>query len=157
MTELKFVPDQWCDEVSTEPQNTPDAFIVRDGEGWKLRPADEDDAKDLESFPHIPVKHGDIVLFNEYRNFGTHKLDVDNEGGWTVDPEPPNYANCFALPYDFESMAHDIPELIEFNQGEIGRGSQVEIEVWWWSDTAKPWQFIVEGDTAQLVKFVGQA
>ncbi|PZU19606.1 MAG: hypothetical protein DI589_20780 [Shinella sp.] len=159
MTELKYVPDldTWDVEVSTDPQLSPNDFIERDGEGWKLRPADKDDAEDIESFPHFPVKNGDIVLFDEYRNFGTHRLAVDHDGNWTITPEPPNYANCFALPYDFESMAHSIPDLIEYNSSEITRGTEIDIEIWWWSDTGKPWQFVVDGETAQLIKFVGQA
>lgn len=157
MTELKFAPDQWVDELTAEPAISPDLFIGRDGTGWKLRPADPDEASDTESFAHAALAHGDVVLFREHRHFGSHTLSLDENGVATVDPEPPQYANCFGLPDYWESMAHNIPDLIEWNQDEIKPDSQVDIDIWWWSDNTTPWQFVVEGETAKFVKFVGQA
>lgn len=157
MTELKFCPDQYVDEISTAPNVSREAFLKRDGAGWKLCPVDEHDAEDLESYPHVPLNHGDTVRFHEYRNFGTHTLDIDDEGKWTLSPEPPTYANCFALPLNFEDMARNIPELIHLNTDETQPGSSTDVEVWYWSDYSKPYTFTIEGETARFVEFVGQA
>ncbi|ATN32871.1 hypothetical protein ACO34A_03530 [Rhizobium sp. ACO-34A] len=153
--ELKYVPDQWADEVTPTPQLTPDAFIIREGEDWILRPAAEDDAEDLESFAPIRVRHGDTVMFHEHRNFGSFILYVDDEGEWDVDGDYPDYANCFAMSGDYESMTDNIPDLIGCS--EIDPGSSYDIEIWWWSDTGFPWQFVVEGDAAKFVKLEGVA
>jgi hypothetical protein len=157
MTEITHVPEKYVDEVSARTNVSHDAFIKRDGAGWKLCPADPDEAEDIESFPHVTLTHGDIVLFHSYRHLGEYELDVAEDGTWKVAPEPPCYANSFGLPWYWESMTHNIPDLIEHNGDEIKPGSKVEIEAWWWSDSAEPWQFTVEGETARFVKVEGRA
>lgn len=153
MTELKFVPEQWCDEVTATPATTPNAFIQKIEGSYVLRPADKDEADDHDSFPHITVKNGDTVTFAEHRHFGSFRLNIREDRSWDTDLSFPTYANYFALAWDWETMADSIPELI--TNSELEPGSH-DLIIYWWGD-GHAWRFVVEGDTARFAQIEGEA
>jgi hypothetical protein len=152
--ELSFVPEQWMDEMTATPFPSPDAFINRLDDGtYVLIPADKHEADDQDSYKHIPVKHGDILLFGQHRYYGLFTLTIQDDGEWSVNREYPQDATHFAIPYSWESCADNVDELIQFE--ELKSGSH-DIIIYWWGDS-RPFEFVVDGDTAKFVEVVGHA
>lgn len=150
--ELTFVPELWMDEMTATPFTSPDAFINLVDGAYVLIPADKDEADDQECYKHIPVKHGDILLFGQHRYFGLFTLTVHNDGKWSLDRDYPQEATHFAVPYSWETCADNVDELIQFE--DLKSGSH-DIIIYWWGDS-RPFKFVVEGDTAKFVEVVDQ-
>ncbi|WP_320188892.1 hypothetical protein RMS29_028450 (plasmid) [Agrobacterium rosae] len=152
MTELKYLPADWMDEYVPDAQADPDKFIFREATGvFFLRPFE--DQEDEETYQR-KLQHGDIVMFQEHRQFGDFLLMIEADGSWETDKPIPEQANCLRLDHDTDTLQQSVEKLISENS--LSEGDH-DIDAYWWSSYHVPLNFIVEGETAKFVKIEGVA
>lgn len=152
MTELMFLPSAWMDEYVPDPQTDVNLFIFRDDTGtYYLRPVEDQD--DAESYSQV-LNHGDIVMFDEHRQFGDFTLTINEDGSWETDSPIPTDATCIRVDRDTDTLQPSIRELISENDLQAGVH---QIDAYWWSGYETPRRFIVDGDTARFERIEGTA
>lgn len=153
MSQTKFLPEDWSDEVSPAPQPNPDDFIQKTETGFQLHPVDPLDEQEAE-FHIQPLEHGEIVTFLEHRHHGNFTLDIAEDGTFTVSPDVPAEANCFMSDGNLDTFSRSPKDLAKV----LERGERYEIEAYFWSDKDKgiPFRFVVEGDSARFEKVTEQ-
>lgn len=131
MTQRKWLPSEWMDELPPSLGVSPSDFIFTDeaGRHFLRRLADDRDDEEEEEgdFFFRPLSPGDVVAFCWHEPFGARVVTVGADGHWTVDAPVPEIANCFN---DEEWNIHgSLDELA----AERGPG-RYEVDVYTWSD-----------------------
>ena len=160
MSETKFLPDHWEDDINPPLQPSPDAFIRKTAEGFQLYPVGWNVEDEQRSFYIEPLEHGDVIWFIEHRHHGLYTLDIADDGAFDASLEIPAEANCFMLKGDLErdTLSSSLQGLVEnlVENDAVERGGSCEIEAYYWSDEGIPYRFFIEGDSAHFEKVTEQ-
>ncbi|MBT9373214.1 hypothetical protein [Rhizobium sp. CSW-27] len=156
MSETKFLPENWADEIIPPPQSSPDAFIRKTAEGFQLYPVGWNVVDEEKSYYVQPLEQGDVIRFIEHRHHGLYTLHIAEDGSFDVPPGIPAEANCFMLEGDLEgdTLSSSLQEFVESDAVE--RGGSYEIEAYYWSDEGTPYRFVVKDDSAHFEKVTEQ-
>jgi hypothetical protein len=145
----KWLPAEWADEIVPDMEASPDAYIEREGEGWGLRlPVGNASRSDdhEEDCWHTKIEPGRVVNFMWTESYGTFDLTVndDDDRTWSTDRPIPATASHFWLPFDVDTLADSVDELVReaaLDPGEYTMGA------YHWSDYV-PFRFEVDADGA---------
>lgn len=148
----RWLPSHWLDEVNPRLEPTPDAFIFKGEAGFRLRcPADSPDHDD-ENLDD-PLDGGQIVEFCWYESYGIHTITVAADGSWSCPTSWPAKASHFWLPYDSDTLADSMDELVK---GEAWGGplepGDLKVGVYFWSEGVS---FRFDAAEAKFVQSVG--
>lgn len=137
----KWLPAEWLDEVVPIMEASPVAYVEREGEGWALRlpkgnPSRSDDHE--EDCWHTKIEPGQIVGFCWTEDYGHFSLTVDDDGRWKLDRPVPETATHFWLPFDTETLAESVEDLVKGNDwtGPTDPGTHT-MGAYFWSDEVK--------------------
>ena len=157
MTETRYLPLSWMDEICPTPQTDPASFAHRQPDGsWILAPVREE-CDDEGEWEHLeaPLVPGGIVRLQENRMYPDTDLIVQADGTWTTAARVPDECNCFLLDCDPESLAHTIDDLIKYAgnpfMGEPLEPGRYTLTPYYWSD-GTDWRFAPEGETPHFVR-----
>lgn len=154
MTETRYLPTDWLDEIIPTPQSTPDAFAQMDGAPghWRLRPPQSDYEHHARTLTR-PIASGDRVDFSQTRLYPKRTLTVADDGSWSLDQPAPDDANCFMLDGDFDTISDNLEGLVT-GHGEpayaLDPGTYTIVN-YHWSDPI-PFCFAPEGNTPRFVR-----
>lgn len=146
----KFLPTDWLDEVTPEPQVDVNAFLhVGDGIEFIFAPA-KDDAHFGDRFYVKPIAVGDVVEFSALEIYDDFTIDV-YEDSFVCSPEP-TVANCFRWDDgDSEDVFNTVEELVANGpDGLRMEPGTYRIENWWWSDETFRYRLVVTDGKARL-------
>lgn len=162
MNERRWIPADWVDEIVTGLADSPDAFLKRDGRGWLLlHPAEGDeehvrDDDDDADWRVRPIDAGEVVLFCWTQSFGEARLVVHPDRSWRCEGTFPPEATHFWLPFDVDTLASSIAELVdgpEDGSGGLEPGVHV-IGAYTWSEPIPFSVEVLESGAARFVEAV---
>lgn len=139
MSERKWLPSEWLDEVVPMQGKSPDDFLKRNEQGvLQLVPLD-----DLEDTSWTPtdLEQGQIVEFSWFEDRGYATLIVREDGSWYCDPPFDEEANCIS-DSDGDIIAQSVEDYVQ-QQTELMFGGEpgglepgrYELDGWYWSDS----------------------
>lgn len=161
-----WMPAAWMDETVPQMEASPDAFISREGDGWRLRcPEGSSDRHELQPGEtedgdpyNDPLEPGQVVNFCYHENYGLHDVTVAADGSWTCATTWPEHASQFWIPWDIDTLADSMDDLVS-GGGTDRRAEPLEpgthvVGVYHWSDH---FAFRFEVDAAGGGRFVACA
>lgn len=106
MSERKWLPDEYSDEVFPPPRDSPDAWVRKmAADVYALDKNDLSAALDGEG--HLIVLHdGDVLKFSWTEHFGLAEVTFGPDGIWTVDRQPPPECTQVMQPGDPDTVAY---------------------------------------------------
>lgn len=147
MTQRKWMPHEYQDEVVPPARHSPSDWIIRLSDGaYALATGDQfGDAEE----PGRPVKEGDIVLFDWTENYGNRNLTFSrSDDGWTWalhGDEPtasPGYDMMVAESGNWESMMPSLDEFAsEYTDYIEADGETITVVFYSWSRQPTPFLF----------------
>lgn len=142
----RYLPSAWQDEVIPEPQETPDAFIRRDGDGrFFLVPCEWNEADEDNYRLNLDACH--VIAFDANQDFGDFTLTVREDGSFFTDRPVPEKANCFRKDRDIDTLARSLNALVaggDFTD-PLDPGTHA-IDAYWWTDKPVWFRFRVGRD-----------
>lgn len=116
----RWLPAEWLDEAIPQMEASPDAFISREGAGWRLRcPPGSPDRHDPQAGEdpacdpyNAPLEPGCIAQFVWMDDFGHHAVTVEESGAWTCATRWPDRATHFWIPGDVDTLAESMDALV---------------------------------------------
>jgi len=110
-----WLPEEFADEISPRPLDSPDEFIRRTDDGsfvLSARDGDDNFITEGDFTFNIPLAPGDIVVFWPYEDYGTFTVSADAAGNYCTDSLFPALANNFYVQNDWDAFG-SFGELIE--------------------------------------------
>ena len=158
MTERKWLPSDYQDEVIPPPRNHPNDWIVRlPGDSYGLAPADESEAD-----PRI-LKDGDIVKFDWTESHGRAEFTVNADRTWLIDRDAPNApeGGYMMVAIYGDTVDTMMPGLDEFAEAFISNLSDGELPfsdiVTFYSWSSESLEFVFSNGSFQPLKNTSEA
>jgi hypothetical protein len=146
MTDRKWTPSAYVDEISPPPRAHPSDWIsfLPDGEGGAYA-LDENEGYADQEMPPIMLTEGQVVGFQWIEVFGTSELLIDADGAFRFDPPPPDAppgAHMMAWePGEPDSVMPSPQEFAEAILEQIGPDTATTVQFYAWSDADVPFAF----------------
>ena len=148
MTETKYLPAEWLDEVVPSPVAHPDDLIsIVDGVPYLVGKFHD----------RMTVTHGEFVEFCEFRDHGHWAITIEEardadgnavwRGGETIDAE----ANCFHFDDGYaEAFGGTLDEMVAaMVEDDPDICGTFSVHAYHWS-SGKPWYFAIVDDSAHF-------
>jgi hypothetical protein len=149
MTETKWLPDHYLDEVIPAARPMPTDSLWKDPETgkWHLAGFYCDGTRD-EEWPLVELNDGDVVGFSPTEVYGEFDAVLKDDGRLSV--RIPAKASHFGFEND-ETIFNSIEEIEAHihQEGAANPGQTVGISAWWWGDSV-PHRLVIEGGTARF-------
>ncbi len=136
MSERKWLPSEWLDEIVPIQGTSPDDFLKRN-EAGVLQLVALDDPEDTCWGP-TDLTPGQIVEFSWFEDRGYATLIVREDGTWYCDPPFEGEGNCIA-DSDGDIIAQSVEDYVQQRTepmfgGEALEPGSHELDGWYWSD-----------------------
>lgn len=118
-----YVPEEFCDETTPPPRETPDAWIVEIGGDFYLDASDDPNLD--EETERFALVNGQPYRFERLEEFGEATLTIGDDGSYSVDRDMPPGADQLYVPCDPETLSGSIAELVKNCGGDLGPGEHV--------------------------------
>lgn len=147
MTDRKWMPSEYADEVVPPPRPTPDAWIITLSDGAHALAGGEPYGED--AGPGRALKEGDVVNFDWTENFGNRELTFhksDDGWKWTLDGDEPlappdGYMNVAEVG-DWETAMPSLDEFAEtYSDSGVEDGETITVTFYAWSANDVPFVF----------------
>lgn len=151
MTERRYLPADYLDEVVPTPRPSPSEWIVTlPGNSYALVPIEEDDEE-----PSHFLRAGDVVEFNWIESYGLIEVTIAADGSFTSSRTPDPRANCVWIPWDSETIDESIASFARnWIKNRIGYGKKpttIELEQYAWSAQSERYRFELSSSGPRFV------
>lgn len=116
MSEREWFPAEWVDETCPPSKPTPDAFAVKDGDGWLLGYGKGDTGVHINyaDLYNQPLELGDVVSFVSCDRYDDIEATLKRDGSYVLHggPLPPDH-NTIIVDGDIDTLHEGFDALIE--------------------------------------------
>jgi hypothetical protein len=115
MSEREWFPAEWVDEVCPPSKATPDAFIVKDCDGWLLGygPGDTGVHINDADLYNQPLEVGDVVSFVSCDRYDDIEATLKRDGSYQLHGTLPPDHNTIIVDGDIDTLHEGFEALIE--------------------------------------------
>lgn len=158
MSERKWIPAAWMDEVVPTCGASPDDFLKRNADGvLQLTPIDGDEGENWP--PTVDLQPGQEVHFCWMEDRGTATLVVGEDGTWFLDQPFDGEANCIT-DADGDDIAQSVEDYVtqrrEYSLSDTGlEPGRHELWGWYWSDSIPHRVKVLESGAASFERVDG--
>lgn len=154
MTDRKWCPADWLDEVPPALGTSPEEFLKRNAAGvLQLFPLDgaDEDPEDIAWMVH-DLTPGEIITFYWTEKRGSRTVTIHEDGTWSLDEPFSADTNCFSDAYglvDVDSLDGVVQAL---KDDAHALPCEVGIDGWVWSDGTHFRVEVLESGAARLIE-----
>lgn len=132
MTDRKWLPSEWMDEMPPTSSKSPSDFLKRNTDGvLQLTQIDDDESSSLIK----SIELGAEVAFTWYEHRGQSTLTIRDDWTWSIDPPFDADTNCYRSDdADSENIWCEMQDLVDDMRDNDGEPGTCEVEGWTWSD-----------------------
>jgi hypothetical protein len=114
MSEREWFPAEWVDEVCPPSKATPDAFIVKDGDGWLLGYGQGDTGVHINDADlyNQPLEVGDVVSFVSCDRYDDIEATLKRDGSYQLHGALPPDHNTIIVDGDIDTLHEGFEALI---------------------------------------------
>ena len=156
MSERKWLPAEFMDELPPMTATNPDDFLWRSPDGvLMLSLADEMERRDDLAEPMLtrPIQPGELIEFFWNEDRGHRTIQISQDGSWTIDaPFPGDTTNIYDV--DTEILEDSVDQFVHAFVRDCGEllPTTVDVHGYVWEDGNFFRVEVAESGAARLVK-----